>query len=214
MPASTKAAAASSTLATLNRDIQDSITSAIDPRICFFCAKKRLGKYQCPRCSRHYCSLDCYSSKAHSACFSSFKRDLETAKTSTTQTKESDDGVITNGEEKIRLRQLVNEYELDAEENPLGDFAKFANKEKLSTLVDSDIDDDSENAELENESKDDDDDDEYEIRRRDLENRMRDVDIESADFDALWSRLTVSEQADFLRLAKQHENDSNQKLLE
>ncbi|KAK7203009.1 hypothetical protein BZA70DRAFT_284547 [Myxozyma melibiosi] len=227
----------SSPLTTLNRDIQDSLTSTFEPRICFFCTTSaskeghQLGKYQCPRCSRFYCSLKCYRSKAHAACTASFKRDSTTASAAGVGSASGEgrrqvlvnDGVATSDEEKIRLRELVNEYALEAEEHPLGDLERLVNR-PAEYVEDSEADSDDEHSTApknfnhsNNDDDDDDDDDDGEddeARRKDLEDRMRGVDIESADFDTLWSRLTITEQADFLRLAQQHERESNNRLLE
>ncbi|KAK9446665.1 uncharacterized protein V1518DRAFT_378297 [Limtongia smithiae] len=96
------------------------------PRVCAFC-NKQYGKYHCPRCSSDYCSVICFKSIAHRKCNTAFqtekrREELSAHCSATTRQMLPDD-------EKLGLRELVNEYELDAEEHPLGDYEDYADGE-------------------------------------------------------------------------------------
>ncbi|KAK9476569.1 hypothetical protein V1514DRAFT_336388 [Lipomyces japonicus] len=184
----------------LNNDIQASIELsatrlAESPRICEFC-KRKYAKYSCPRCGLLYCSLDCYRSKDHRDCSSTFYHESRrAASASFVKDKESE---LTNDEKK-KLLEIIHEYEVEAELNPLGEY----------TVLD---DDDTPQADLDTKlehTNTSDEESDTEERRKDLESRMNDIDIESADFYDLWKRLTIREQADFIRLTQEHENQSN-----
>ncbi|KAK9321734.1 hypothetical protein V1517DRAFT_325482 [Lipomyces orientalis] len=200
----------SKVLESVNADIQSSIddsTSSVGqgPRICAFC-KREYGKYSCPRCRQIYCSLACYKSKAHQTCSASFYLD-NVQKGTQAVLKESSSSQLST-REKRRLLELVNGYEIEAQERPLGDFEGFV-KDKSDLRLPSgeirhpDSAEDKYHHWIEGEQQ---------RWRIDLEERMTDLDLQSADFEEIWQRLTMYEQADFIRLVQEHERHAHEKL--
>ncbi|KAK9366259.1 hypothetical protein V1509DRAFT_630234 [Lipomyces kononenkoae] len=198
----------------VNADIQSSIeasSSGFGPvRICVFC-KTAYGKYSCPRCRQLYCSIVCYKSESHQTCSSSFYRD---------NVKDTKEAVVAEAvvggvesrqistSEKRRLLELVNEYEIDAQERPLGDlevFVKNASKfESPEPCWTHDGDGEGEhNRMIANDQ---------EKWIEDLKDRLTDLDVESAEFEDIWTRLTIREQADFIRLSQEHERRGGEQL--
>ncbi|KAK9472604.1 uncharacterized protein V1510DRAFT_417201 [Dipodascopsis tothii] len=176
----------------LQADIRAAVESADGgvgrERICGLCRTK-YGRYSCPRCQTLYCSLECYRRPAHRLCIDSFEREKAAALAATGAA----DSQLSN-DDKRALHDLVQQYELDAAENPLGDLAALAG-EGGGRDGDGDGDSDSDS---------DDDGDDSAGHRQDLRDRLAGVDVDAADFDDLWARLTVAEQADFIRLAQEH----------
>ncbi|KAK9463894.1 uncharacterized protein V1516DRAFT_618430 [Lipomyces oligophaga] len=162
--------------------------------MCQFCppTAAHISKYECPRCNQHYCSLKCYKSRSHSACVLSFRRDVLTDN-SMMLAKPSISNVDLR--EQKRLRELVHEYEILAEQDPYGEYKKYVND--ISSA-----DSDDELAESDNEVI-------RDQNRKDLQRRMNDIDFNSADFNTIWARLTITEQADFLRLVQEHSETNN-----
>ncbi|KAK9376457.1 uncharacterized protein V1513DRAFT_438723 [Lipomyces chichibuensis] len=202
----------SKALEIINADIQSSIEASTfrlrqSPRICVFC-KEEYGKYSCPRCGQLYCSLACYQSRAHQTCSSSFYCDnsQDTTRAAVTEVESAELSAI----EKRRLLELVNEYEIEAQERPLGDFEQIVNKPSELKSQSADIacphvDDEDEQQSSGSEG-------EQERWRQDLERRLTDLDLESAEFEEIWTRLTLREQADFIRLAQEHERHADEEL--
>ncbi|KAJ8098192.1 hypothetical protein POJ06DRAFT_146582 [Lipomyces tetrasporus] len=195
-------------LESINADIQSSIdgsTSSVgqSPRICAIC-KRAYGKYSCPRCRQLYCSLACYKSKAHQTCSASFYLDNVQEATQAVFTEGASSQLATS--EKRRLLELVNGYEIEAQERPLGDFEGFV-KNKSELRLPSGVIRRPHSAEdkyyrwIEGEQQ------RWKI---DLEERMTDLDLESADFEEIWKRLTMHEQADFIRLVQEHERHAHE----
>ncbi|KAK9469378.1 hypothetical protein V1512DRAFT_256115 [Lipomyces arxii] len=183
------------------------------PRICAFC-KKEYGKYSCPRCEQLYCSLSCYKCNEHKACFSTFYRD--SAQAAAAAAVNLVDEPKLSGGDKIRLLELVNEYELDAQERPLGDYEELFKELDASEECDSDDkQEDQADQEVQNGEEESDTGsfgEEADARRQDLERRMQGLDIDSAGFGDLWNRLTDAEQADFVKLAREHEMHADEAL--
>ncbi|KAK9428728.1 hypothetical protein V1505DRAFT_376145 [Lipomyces doorenjongii] len=199
----------SKALETINADIQSSIeasTSRLSPRICVFC-KKEYGKYSCPRCRQLYCSLACYKSKVHQTCSNSFYFDNTLATTRAALTEAESPELSTS--EKKRLLELVNEYEIEAQERPLGDFEGLVKKASALKSQSAEIACPHDVAEDEQQSSDE---SKLERWRQDLEDRLTDLDLESAEFEEIWTRLTLREQTDFIRLAQEHERHADEEL--
>ncbi|KAK9314421.1 hypothetical protein V1522DRAFT_407668 [Lipomyces starkeyi] len=201
----------SKALEAINADIQSSIEASTSrlteiPRICVFC-KKVYGKYSCPRCRQLYCSLACYKSKAHQTCSTSFYCD-NAEDTTIAAIKEVESPELSPSE-KRRLLELVNEYEIEAQERPLGDFEGLVKRASELKSQSAEIACPHDDAEDEQQSSDE---REQEKWIQDLEHRLTDLDLESAEFEEIWTRLTLREQADFIRLAQEHELHADEEL--
>ncbi|KAK9388480.1 hypothetical protein V1515DRAFT_596988 [Lipomyces mesembrius] len=201
----------SKALETINADIQSSVEASTSrprqsPRICVFC-KKEYGKYSCPRCRQLYCSLACYKSKVHQTCSTSFYCDHAQDTTRAAITEAESPELSTS--EKKRLLELVNEYEIEAQERPLGDFEDLVKKASERNSQSAEIACPHDDAEEEQRSSDE---RKQERWKQDLEGRLTDLDLESAEFEEIWTRLTLREQADFVRLAQEHERHADEEL--
>ncbi|KAK9234306.1 hypothetical protein V1525DRAFT_413473 [Lipomyces kononenkoae] len=201
----------SKALEIVNADIQSSIEASTSglgpsPRICAFC-KTEYGKYSCPRCRQLYCSVACYKSEKHQTCASSFYRDsVQDAKGAVAG---DDVSLQMSTSEKRRLLELVNEYEIDAQERPLGDLEDLV---KCASNVEPQSADRIRTHDDENGKDDSKVEREQEKWREDLEDRLMDLDVESAEFEDTWTRLTIREQADFISLAQEHERHAGEQL--
>ncbi|KAK9457526.1 hypothetical protein V1511DRAFT_493876 [Dipodascopsis uninucleata] len=184
----------------LSNTIEASVSGidSLDHRICEFC-KKSYGKYSCPRCQQLYCSLTCYQCRAHNSCVVSFQREnaADLARSGNARLQQTEISV----EDKKRLLELVNEFEIEAQERPLGQYESLL-KRRNSVITEQSIEQDETEDEGQDESQ-----EEWDKRKRDLEKRMKNIDLDTADFDEIWSNLTIGEQADFIRLVEAHRNE-------
>jgi hypothetical protein len=168
---------------------------------CSFC-KKTQSQHICPRCSRAYCTPDCYRSRGHRDCIGGVQSPLATQSS----------GRL---EEKDKIKETLRKYDFVAP--PDGGPLEFVGDEEAARLValaqldelDEDDDDfpdlDSENVEEAAEEDEDEDDEESATRRKDLETRMTGLNIEEADFEDIWERLDSREREEFVKLARELE---------
>jgi hypothetical protein len=170
---------------------------------CPFC-NKRLAKYVCPRCKRGYCSLECYRTSAHSACWEGFHRE---------QMMEEDERTKASEEEKKKMLEVLKKYEFQAPEDG-GALEFVGNPEPVATVELEEADfGDSANLDEVDDSKEEDEDEETARRQKDLERRMTGLNIEEADFEEIWERLNSGEREEFVRLARELEKEENKNTL-
>jgi hypothetical protein len=191
-----------------NRKIHESRLEAI-AKPCHFC-NKRLAKYVCPRCGQGYCNVECYRSQAHEQCSEGFYRE---------QVKTDVEAARASEEEKKKMKEVLKKYEFHAPED--GGGLEFWGDPEV--VIDGRFDEENDRAgegsgdeanqsdEDENEEEED---EETVRRRKDLEMRMADLNIEEADFEEIWERLDSREREEFVRLALELENEEKSASIE
>ncbi|XP_053986309.1 zinc finger HIT domain-containing protein 2-like [Hylaeus volcanicus] len=141
--------------------------------LCKLC-NTRARKYVCPRCGVGYCNIDCYKSEVHLECSESFYQQC--------------------------VEEELKSYENDPEDRKkMVEILKRVHQQTLEN-VDLETDDIRDEEEVEPEEQLDSDDEED---VPDLENRLRNVNLNNAD--EVWSALTDAERQEFEALVKNGE---------
>ncbi|XP_044574691.1 zinc finger HIT domain-containing protein 2 [Cotesia glomerata] len=141
-----------------------------DQNLCQLCNSAQ-GKYTCPRCTKRYCSSECYKSKIHVECSEEFYQECVKAELKSKINNPDDTAKMINilkrHQESLNNEKFTDDYDDEEDED------NSLNLDESFDVVDSDDDD--------------------EIP--DLADRIKNIDMNNPD--DLWAALTDTERQEF-----------------
>lgn len=159
-----------------------------DGNLCQLCNSAQ-GKYTCPRCTKRYCSSECYKSKIHAECSEEFYEECVKAELKSK---------INNPDDRVKMINILKRHK-ESLNNDVND--KFTDKESGDYDDQEDDDNNSLNFDESFDVLDSDDDDEI----PDLADRIKDIDINNPD--DIWAALTDTERQEFKAMIYNKETD-------